>query len=602
MNIPIKWKIISSDFLFMLILVGSTFVLAPPSLKNNSLLILGIAMLGVWIATTACIHFYRHDVATVSTSRLLLNTSILIAALITFQSIWRLPLEIYLFTATASLFYFLGTRTLYQHMKKRYSSGKQMVEKKHLLIIGAGEAGQHVVERLKHRQEYKVIGFLDDDHQKIGMDICSIPVLSEIKLLKSMVQRVNVEQILIAIPSLSPQKLQQIMKLCVETGIRTQIVPSLDQLVNGQPMLNQVRDVNIEDLLGREEVALDEAMLAKHITNKTILVTGAGGSIGSEICRQLLRLHPEKLILLGHGENSIYSIEKELRPLTKTTLIPIIADIKDADVMNEIMHIHRPHIVYHAAAHKHVPLMEMNPLESVKNNVLGTRNVAQAAHMANIERFVMISSDKAVDPPNAMGATKRIAEMVIQQLAQKSYTKFAVVRFGNVLGSRGSVIPLFQQQISKGGPVTITDARMTRYFMTIPEAARLVLQASVLTEGEDIFILDMGEPVKIIDLAKNLIRLSGFELHQIPIVEVGIRPGEKLHEVLLGEHEQLKQKVYNKIYVGHTESCTEQEINQFLTSIFEKSLSAEQIKEKLLIFANKRQNVVAKREDVKWKY
>ncbi|WP_010288434.1 nucleoside-diphosphate sugar epimerase/dehydratase [Kurthia massiliensis] len=559
-------------------------------------------MLGVWIATTACIHFYRHDVATVSTSRLLLNTSILIAALITIQSIWRLPLEIYLFTATASLFYFLGTRTLYQHIKKRYSSGKQMVQKKHLLIIGAGEAGQHVVERLKHRQEYKVIGFLDDDHQKIGMDICSIPVLSEIKLLKSMVQRVNVEQILIAIPSLSPQKLQQIMKLCVETGIRTQIVPSLDQLVNGQPMLNQVRDVNIEDLLGREEVDLDEAMLAKHITNKTVLVTGAGGSIGSEICRQLLRLHPEKLILLGHGENSIYSIEKELRPLTKTTLIPIIADIKDADVMNEIMHTHRPHIVYHAAAHKHVPLMEMNPLESVKNNILGTRNVAQAAHMANIERFVMISSDKAVDPPNAMGATKRIAEMVIQQLAKKSYTKFAVVRFGNVLGSRGSVIPLFQQQISKGGPVTITDARMTRYFMTIPEAARLVLQASVLTEGEDIFILDMGEPVKIIDLAKNLIRLSGFELHQIPIVEVGIRPGEKLHEVLLGEHEQLKQKVYNKIYVGHTESCTEQEINQFLTSIFEKSLSAEQIKEKLLTFANKRQNVVAKREDVKWKY
>ncbi len=602
MNIPIKWKIISSDFLFMLILVGSTFVLAPPSLNNNSLLILGIAMLGVWIATTACIHFYRHDVATVSTSRLLLNTSILIAALITIQSIWRLPLEIYLFTATASLFYFLGTRTLYQHIKKRYSSGKQMVQKKHLLIIGAGEAGQHVVERLKHRQEYKVIGFLDDDHQKIGMDICSIPVLSEIKLLKSMVQRVNVEQILIAIPSLSPQKLQQIMKLCVETGIRTQIVPSLDQLVNGQPMLNQVRDVNIEDLLGREEVDLDEAMLAKHITNKTVLVTGAGGSIGSEICRQLLRLHPEKLILLGHGENSIYSIEKELRPLTKTTLIPIIADIKDADVMNEIMHTHRPHIVYHAAAHKHVPLMEMNPLESVKNNILGTRNVAQAAHMANIERFVMISSDKAVDPPNAMGATKRIAEMVIQQLAKKSYTKFAVVRFGNVLGSRGSVIPLFQQQISKGGPVTITDARMTRYFMTIPEAARLVLQASVLTEGEDIFILDMGEPVKIIDLAKNLIRLSGFELHQIPIVEVGIRPGEKLHEVLLGEHEQLKQKVYNKIYVGHTESCTEQEINQFLTSIFEKSLSAEQIKEKLLTFANKRQNVVAKREDVKWKY
>lgn len=602
MNIPIKWKIISSDFLFMLILVGSTFVLAPPSLKNNSLLILGIAMLGVWIATTACIHFYRHDVATVSTSRLLLNTSILIAALITIQSIWRLPLEIYLFTATASLFYFLGTRTLYQHIKKRYSSRKQMVQKKHLLIIGAGEAGQHVVERLKHRQEYKVIGFLDDDHQKIGMDICSIPVLSEIKLLKSMVQRVNVEQILIAIPSLSPQKLQQIMKLCVETGIRTQIVPSLDQLVNGQPMLNQVRDVNIEDLLGREEVDLDEEMLAKHITNKTVLVTGAGGSIGSEICRQLLRLHPEKLILLGHGENSIYSIEQELRPLTKTTLIPIIADIKDADVMNEIMHTHRPHIVYHAAAHKHVPLMEMNPLESVKNNILGTRNVAQAAHMANIERFVMISSDKAVDPPNAMGATKRIAEMVIQQLAQKSYTKFAVVRFGNVLGSRGSVIPLFQQQISKGGPVTITDARMTRYFMTIPEAARLVLQASVLTEGEDIFILDMGEPVKIIDLAKNLIRLSGFELHQIPIVEVGIRPGEKLHEVLLGEHEQLKQKVYNKIYVGQTESCTEQEINQFLTSIFEKSLSAEQIKEKLLTFANKRQNVVAKREDVKWKY
>lgn len=323
--------------------------------------------------------------------------------------------------------------------------------------------------------------------------------------------------------------------------------------MSGKVSVSQFRDVEVEDLLGRDPVDLDIDGIEKYIKGKTILVTGAGGSIGSEVCRQIANFSPEELVLLGHGENSIYAIEMELRRnIPDLNISTEIADVQDRDKMFKIMNTRRPHVIFHAAAHKHVPLMERNPEEAVKNNIIGTRNVAEAASNANVNTFVMISTDKAVNPTSVMGATKRIAEMIIQHMDMVSSTRFVAVRFGNVLGSRGSVIPLFKDQIQAGGPVTVTDPKMVRYFMTIPEASRLVLQAGALAEGGEVFVLDMGEPVKIVDLARNLIKLSGYTEDEIPIVFTGMRPGEKMFEELLGEDEVHSEQVYPKIYRGKT--------------------------------------------------
>jgi len=318
--------------------------------------------------------------------------------------------------------------------------------------------------------------------------------------------------------------------------------------------LREIREVKIEDLLGREPVQLDISGISSHVEGATVLVTGAGGSIGSELCRQLIKFAPAEMILLGHGENSIYLIERELRELgTDTVLYPVIGDVQDEARLEEVFGMYKPDIVYHAAAHKHVPLMEDNPLEAVKNNIYGTKHMVDVAARHKVNRFIMISTDKAVNPTNVMGSTKRIAEMVVQEKARASDTIFAVVRFGNVLGSRGSVVPLFKEQILRGGPVTVTDPEMTRYFMTIPEASRLVIQASVLSRGGEVFVLDMGDPVKIIDLAKKMIELSGFTTDQIGIEVTGIRPGEKLYEELLAESELGPEaNVFPKIFVGRT--------------------------------------------------
>ncbi len=306
-------------------------------------------------------------------------------------------------------------------------------------------------------------------------------------------------------------------------------MPSIEDVMTGKVAVNEMKEVQIEDLLGRDEVKLDMIAISNKLTDRVILVTGAGGSIGSEICRQVMNFRPKQLILLGHGENSIYTIHMELQQRSSgfTKLVPIIADIQDRERIFEVVKQYKPDVIYHAAAHKHVPLMEYNPCEAVKNNIFGTKNIAEAAHEFCVGKFVMISTDKAVNPPNVMGATKRIAEMVVQTLAKGSSTNFAAVRFGNVLGSRGSVIPLFKKQIAAGGPVTVTHPDMTRYFMTIPEASRLVLQAGTLGGNGEIFVLDMGEPVKIVDLARNLIHLSGFTEDEIKIVFTGLRPGEK---------------------------------------------------------------------------
>lgn len=444
---------------------------------------------------------------------------------------------------------------------------------KRVMIIGAGQAGTLVARQLLNNPDsgMRPVLFLDDDMAKKGLELYGIKIQGCTSHIEETVKDNNIDVIIIAIPSMAKQDMTELMKRCVATGVRTQTIPRIEDLMTGKVSVNELRDVKIEDLLGRDEVRLDMKAIKNKLTNKTILVTGAGGSIGSEICRQVAAFKPKKLILLGHGESSIYNIDMELRPKVapEIELLPIIADVKDRDRIFEIIAEHQPDVIYHAAAHKHVPLMEANPMEAVKNNIFGTKNVAEAADTFRVPHFVLVSTDKAVNPPNVMGATKRFAEMIVQNLAKGSKTKFAAVRFGNVLGSRGSVVPLFKKQIEVGGPVTVTDPRMTRYFMTIPEASRLVIQAGTLARGGEVFVLDMGEPVKIVDLAKNLIRLSGYEEEDIEIKYSGIRPGEKLYEELLNESERQSEYVFPKIYVGKATPICELEMECVLNGLLE---------------------------------
>ncbi|UTE74970.1 polysaccharide biosynthesis protein [Rossellomorea marisflavi] len=447
-----------------------------------------------------------------------------------------------------------GSRFSWRMYRDHYIKPKQ--EKKRALIIGAGSAGSMLVRQLRKNPETDLlpVGFIDDNPKKYKLQIYGVQVFGQTKDIPEIVERLNVDNIIIAIPSLSKHDIQNIYQECSKTPAKTQIMPMIEDIVSGKVSVHQFREVEVEDLLGRDPVDLDTKTISEKLTGKTILVTGAGGSIGSEICRQVSKFDPDTLLLLGHGENSIYGIDMELRTKYKNdfNIIPIIADVQDRDRIFEVMESYSPDVVYHAAAHKHVPLMEYNPREAVKNNVIGTKNVAEAADTFGVKTFVLVSSDKAVNPTNVMGSTKRIAEMVIQNLNKDSETNFVAVRFGNVLGSRGSVIPLFKKQIQAGGPVTVTHPDMTRYFMTIPEASRLVLQAGALARGGEIFVLDMGEPVKIVDLAKNLINLSGYTLEEIGISYAGIRPGEKMYEELLGENEVHSKEIFPKIFIGKT--------------------------------------------------
>ncbi|MEW4328515.1 nucleoside-diphosphate sugar epimerase/dehydratase [Rossellomorea marisflavi] len=447
-----------------------------------------------------------------------------------------------------------GSRFSWRMYRDHYIKQKQ--EKKRALIIGAGSAGSMLVRQLVKNYDADLlpVGFIDDDPKKYKLQIYGVQVFGQTKDIPEIVNRLQVDNIIIAIPSMSKHDIQIIYQECSKTPAKTQIMPMIEDIVSGKVSVNQFRDVQVEDLLGRDPVELDTLSISEKLTGKTILVTGAGGSIGSEICRQISKFSPKKLLLLGHGENSIYGIDMELRTKFQTDIeiVPIIADIQDRNRIFEVMDLHSPDVVYHAAAHKHVPLMEYNPKEAVKNNVIGTKNVAEAADIFGVNTFVLVSSDKAVNPTNVMGSTKRIAEMVIQNLNKNSDTSFVAVRFGNVLGSRGSVIPLFKRQIQAGGPVTVTHPDMTRYFMTIPEASRLVLQAGALARGGEIFVLDMGEPVRIVDLAKNLIKLSGYTEDEIGIRYAGIRPGEKMYEELLGENEVHSKEIFPKIFIGKT--------------------------------------------------
>ncbi len=470
--------------------------------------------------------------------------------------------------------------------KKMNQTGKNE-DKKRTLIVGAGSAGQMLARQMKgnEQQDINLIGFIDDNFTLHHLSVNNVPVLGNTKDLARVVEEKSINHIVIAMPSVERERVKEIITEAQSIVASVQTLPMIEDIALGNVSVSQIRDVSIEDLLGRDPVELDIDSISNEIHGQTVMVTGAGGSIGSEICRQLVKFRPKKLLLLGHGENSIYKIHMELKQLgLETELIPVIADIQDRDRIIQLVKEYVPAYIYHAAAHKHVPLMEANPDEAVKNNVIGTKNVAEAADLAGVGNFVLISSDKAVNPTNVMGSTKRIAEMVIQQLARNSSTKFVAVRFGNVLGSRGSVIPLFKKQIAKGGPVTVTHPDMTRYFMTIPEASRLVLQAGALAGGGEIFVLDMGEPVKIVDLASNLIQLSGYSIEEIGIEYTGIRPGEKMYEELLNDNEADQKPVFPKIFVGNS---VEVDFNQVDTLIRQHYIFDQQyLKDYVLSLAN----------------
>jgi FlaA1/EpsC-like NDP-sugar epimerase len=446
---------------------------------------------------------------------------------------------------------------------------------KRVLIVGAGQGGESVLREIKRNLNLpiNVVGMVDDDEKKHGQIIHGSPVLGGCSEIDKFVVKFNVDEIIIAIPSASGNELRRIVKLCQDSRVRFKTLPGLQDLIGGKLVGLQLRDIAIEDLLRRPPAEINLAEIAAYITDKIVLVTGAGGSIGSEICRQILPFQPSVLLLLGHGENSIYSSQQKLMgspELGNTVLIPLIADIQDKNKIGQVFNAHNPEIVFHAAAHKHVPMMEINPEEAIKNNVIGTKNLVEAAHNSKVERFVMISTDKAVNPTSIMGATKRVAEKVLKSFAKKSSTRFVAVRFGNVLGSRGSVIPLFKNQIENGGPITITHPKMIRYFMTIPEASKLVVQAGAYGKGGEVFILDMGDPVRIVDLAEDLVRLSGLEVGKdIEIKFTGIRPGEKLFEELLTASEGITATRNRKIFIARPEEVDDEILMDQVASLEE---------------------------------
>ena len=437
-------------------------------------------------------------------------------------------------TAILQIFSRILLRLSYQISGKEETGKKE----KNVLIVGAGNAGYLIAQDIIQSGGLrKIVGFVDDDPDKQGKRLGGFKVLGDRYAIAELVDAYEVEEILIAIPSLHPEQLQEIANICSVSGCKVQILPEfLRNLSAGALSVRELRPLNIEDLLGRENVELDVKEIGKYLTGKIVLVTGAGGSIGSEICRQVLRFQPEQILLLGRGENSIYEIHQELKnKCNEEQLLPLIVNITDRDKLENVFQEFHPQVVFHAAAHKHVPLMEHQPEEAIYNNVFGSYNVGDLAGRYHCERLVLISTDKAVNPTSVMGATKRVTEMVMQALNLRyPETKYVAVRFGNVLGSRGSVVPLFKKQIAAGGPLTVTDPEMKRYFMTIPEASKLVLSAAALGDGGEVFVLNMGEPVKIVDLARNMIRLSGLVPDKdIQIKFTGLRPGEKLFEELL---------------------------------------------------------------------
>ena len=470
-----------------------------------------------------------------------------------------------------------GVRLSMRIFREYFVDSVVMENAKPTLIVGAGAAGTLLVRQMLMHPKMRMmpVAFVDDDPEKQRKDIYGVRILGTTKDIEKIVQHMGITKVVIAMPSLPNKKLNEVYDVARKTGAECVILPNIDEVMSGNLHVQQLRNVEIEDLLGRDPVELDQTLIEKQLRGKRILVTGAGGSIGSEICRQVSSFRPKELIILGHGENSIYQLNMELlgKYAEHFRITPVIADVQDRKRIFEVMEKYRPDVVYHAAAHNHVPLMEINPRAAVKNNILKT--------------FVMISTDKAVNPPNIMGATKRLCEMIVQDMATKSdSTKYVAVRFGNVLGSRGSVIPLFKKQIAKGGPITVTHPDIVRYFMTIPEAAQLVIQAGSLARGGEIFVLDMGKPVRIVDLAKNLIRLSGYSEDDIEIKFTGLRPGEKMYEELLNEGEINPKQIFPKIHIGIADNSKIDRVYDFIEKF--EDYSEQELHDELIDIANKK--------------
>ena len=449
----------------------------------------------------------------------------------------------------------IGYRVLLRMILNDTYEGKvKNDDRKKVLIIGAGEATKILISTIRSSMKniYNIVGLIDDNPNKVDYAISGKKILGTRFDIPRICKENNVDVIFFTISNISNEDRKKILEICQETGCKVRILPGTKDLIKNRPFMQNFRDVEIEDLLGREPIKLDNKNIKELIHNKVVLVTGGGGSIGSELCRQIMRFEPERLVIVDIYENNLYDIEQELKyNYPNAKIDAIVASVRDKDRLNEIFNEFKPYLVFHAAAHKHVPLMETSPLEAIKNNVFGTYNVVNCADEYNVKRFVLISTDKAVNPTNIMGATKRLCEMIIQAKNKVSNTEYVAVRFGNVLGSNGSVVPLFKKQIAHGGPVTVTHKDITRFFMTIPEAVSLVLQAMSGAKGGEIFVLDMGEPVKIYDMAKKLIKLSGLEPDvDIQIKVTGLRPGEKLYEEILMEEEGLTETKHDKIHIA----------------------------------------------------
>ncbi|CDE97223.1 uDP-N-acetylglucosamine 4 6-dehydratase [Clostridium sp. CAG:567] len=478
-------------------------------------------------------------------------------------------------TAGTFVMYRLLGRSIAARKMSKYEKINKNQDNKanNLLIIGAGMGAREIIIAIKNnmRDKYNIVGIIDDDISKINHYILGVKVLGTRYDIPKIAKEKNVDLIFFAINKIDAISRRKILEICQETGVKTRVLPTTEEVITKHGAMNSLRDVQIEDLLGREPVHLDNKNINSLIKNKTVLVTGGGGSIGSELCRQIVKYDPKRLVILDIYENNLYDIEMELRAeYPKLNLEAIVASVRDKARLNNVFETYKPEIVFHAAAHKHVPLMEKSPLEAIKNNVFGTYNVVNCADEYGVEKFVLISTDKAVNPTNIMGASKRVCEMIVQAKNKVSNTEYAAVRFGNVLGSNGSVIPLFKKQIERGGPVTVTHKDITRFFMTIPEAVQLILQAVTYAKGGEIFVLDMGEPVKIYDLAVSLIKLLGYEPNvDIPIEITGLRPGEKLYEEILMSEEGLTSTKHNKIFITEPMSITMEELEEKLEKLKE---------------------------------
>ena len=488
--------------------------------------------------------------------------------------------------------YRLAGRSILSRRMAKKEKDNQPVEKKkisNLLIIGAGMGAREIVIAVKNsmKNKYNIVGIIDDDMSKLNHYILGVKVLGTRYDIPKVVSKNDVDIIFFAINKIDPASRKKIIEICQETGVKTRVLPTTEEVIDKQGAINSLRDIEIEDLLGRDAIHLDNKNIHSLIKNKVVLVTGGGGSIGSELCRQIIKYEPKRLVILDIYENNLYDIEVELKSAyPKASIDAVVASVRDKERLQEVFKEYKPEIVFHAAAHKHVPLMENNPLEAIKNNVFGTYNVVNCADEFEVEKFILISTDKAVNPTNIMGATKRVCEMIVQAKNKVSKTEYAAVRFGNVLGSNGSVIPLFKKQIAKGGPVTVTHKDITRFFMTIPEAVQLILQAVTYAKGGEIFVLDMGEPVKIYDLAVNVIKLLGYEPNvDIPIQITGLRPGEKLYEEILMSEEGLTATKHEKIFVTEPMHLEMEELQEKLDKLekleYDENYSRQYVKETL---------------------